>query len=165
VAGEGAVPNRLADAGALGVRDLTVFCRGEIRVEERHVRLLGPVRVVGDGDDDAAATLTLTADGMVMHRDAAGAVTSMVADGNVVLTSPRVGGTADTLTLDVKRALAVLGSRDKIASIVLDGTRFTGTHLEFDYVTHAVRAWYGEVGPQLGATAADAMPAARDRRR
>lgn len=150
---------RLAAAGSepaaansgFGVRELTVYCRGQIRIEERQIRFLGPVRVLGDEQPDVEATLSVTADGMVMHRDASGAVTSIVADGHVDLASARVRGTADALTLDIKRALAVLRSQRGVATIVLDdGPRFTGSHVEFDYTTHAVRAWYGDVGLQEG---------------
>jgi len=138
-------------AGSLDVRALTVHCRGEIRIEERVIRFLGPVRVLGDGGDGGQTTLTLTAAGMSMRRDAAGAVTEIVAEGDVDLRSPRVHGQGDTLTLDVKKALAVLGSRTGLATVETDdGPVFRSSQLEYDYTTHAVRAWYGDVGPREG---------------
>ncbi len=137
----------------VGVRELTVYCRGDIRIEDRQIRFLGPVRVLGDETAGQAPTLALTADGMVMQRDAKGAVTEIVATGLVTLTSPRVRGEADVLTLDIKKGIAVLSSRTPrgLASITLDnGLFFQNSHLEFDYTTYAVAAWYGSVAPREG---------------
>ena len=95
--------------------------------------------------------MALFADGMVMQRDAKGAVTEIVASGRVTLASPRLYGTADTLTLDLRQGIAVLSSplRHGLASITLDsGLCFQNSYLEFDYTTYAVAAWYGEVEPR-----------------
>ncbi|MEZ5966619.1 MAG: hypothetical protein R3F56_22470 [Planctomycetota bacterium] len=139
------------NTNALGVRELTVYCDGRIEVEERVVRFLGPVRVVGDETNDAEPTLSVTADGMTMQRDANGAVTEITADGGVDLTSARAHGQGDTLILDLKRSLAVLRSQREVASIEIDGGhRLTGRQLELDYTTHTVRAWYGDVRPREG---------------
>jgi hypothetical protein len=133
----------------VGVRELTMYCRGQIKIEPRQVRFLGPVRVLGDEAAGKAPTLTVTADGMVMQRDAGGAVTDLVADGHVQLASARLVGAADTLALDLERALLVMGSRHGVATIALDsGPQITSSHLEVDYTTYAVRAWYGDVGPR-----------------
>jgi hypothetical protein len=136
---------------AVGVRELTVYCRDAIAVEPSQIRFLGPVRVLGDEALAATPALVLTADEMVMRRDAQGDVTEIVATHQVTLTSPRVRGTADRLTLDLRRGLAVLSSPQPmaLAQITLDsGLVFRNTHLEFDYTTHAVAAWYGDVGPR-----------------
>lgn len=142
---------RVGHGNAIGVRDLTVYCHGQIRIEERVIRFLGPVRVLGDENADAEPTLAVTANGMVMRRDSTGAVTDIVAEDDVVLTSPRVRGHGDALTLDVKRATAMLRSRRGVASIVVDGGHaFTCSQVEFDYTTYTVRAWYGDIRPREG---------------
>jgi lipopolysaccharide export system protein LptA len=140
-----------ADGGpttAAAVRKLVVFCKGDIRVEERKIRFLGRVRVMSHELDAAAPTMTIVADGMEMDRDLTGAVTDIAAQGNVTISSPRLHGTGDTLAVDLRRTLATLSKRRGEATITMDdGAEFRCAQLEVNYTTYGVRGWYGEIEP------------------
>jgi len=140
-----AAPRQRGDGDGLAVRELTVYCRGSVAVEARQVAFLGPVRVLGDEAEGSPPSLTVLADGLTMARDAAGAVTDVVATGDVRFSSPRVTGGAHALRLDLRHQVAELnGGRRGVAFAEVDGARMTGHHVELDYTTYAVRVWYGD---------------------
>lgn len=138
-----------ANTATAALRELSVFCLGDIKVEARKVRFLGKVRVIGQEAANSAPAMTITADGMEMERDADGTVTDIVAIGNVVITTPRLRGEADRLAVDLRRTLAVLSRSRGEASIVMDdGAEFRLAQLEVNYTTYAVRGWYGQIEPR-----------------